>query len=78
MAEKSQYFYQENIVYNPEAVSKHITTDVKSALSDIRAGLANLSDWNKEAIHQVIVDVAEKLAMKMGGKQHVSMASDTA
>ena len=66
MAEKSQYFYNENIVYNPESVNKHITPEVKPALTEIRAGLAGLRDWNKEAIHHVIVSVAEKLGLKMG------------
>lgn len=66
MAEKSQYFYNDNIVYNPESVSKHITPDVKPALAAIRRELAKLGDWNKEAIHQVIADVSEKLGLKMG------------
>src|SRR5437899_38473 len=66
MAEKSQYFYCENIVYNPESVNKHITPDVKPAMAEIRAGLASLRDWNKEAIHQVIVDISLKLEIKMG------------
>ncbi len=66
MAEKSQYFYCENIVYNPESVAKHITPEVKPAMAEIRDGLANLQDWTKEAIHQVIVDTSAKLDIKMG------------
>ncbi len=66
MAEKSQYFYQNDVIYNPDSVSKHLTPDVKPALAEVHAQLANLPTWDKEAIHQVIVDVCEKLGLKMG------------
>lgn len=65
MAEKSQIFYTD-IQYNDEAVKKNLTTDILPALKDIREGLANLNEWNKEFIHQVIVGTAEKLGLKMG------------
>lgn len=65
MAEKSRYFYEE-VVYNDDAVKKHITPDVMPALAELTERLACLTPWTKEAIHQVIVDVAEKLAIKMG------------
>jgi glutamyl-tRNA synthetase len=38
---------------------------VMPALAQIRDGL-KVCEWNKEAIHQVIVDTAEKLDMKLG------------
>lgn len=66
MAEKSRYFYSDEVNYNADSVSKHLTADVKPALLLIRTELANLADWNKEAIHQVIVDVSEKTALKLG------------
>jgi len=66
MAEKSRYFYEEEVTYNPDAVNKHITSDVKPVLVEIRTALTGLSDWNKDAIHQVIIDTSEKMDMKMG------------
>ncbi|HSW68634.1 MAG TPA: glutamate--tRNA ligase [Gammaproteobacteria bacterium] len=66
MAEKSQYFYTDNIMYNPDAVSKHITPDIKPALAEIRDCLANLHSWTKDAIHRVIAEAAENLNLKMG------------
>jgi len=66
MAEKSQIFYQADAIYNVESVSKHITPDVKPALAEVHAQLANLATWDKDAIHQTIVNVAEKLGLKMG------------
>ncbi len=66
MAEKSRYFYTQDVVFNAEAVAKNLTADVKPALSAFAAGLAALSDWHKEAIHQVIVTTAEQLGLKLG------------
>ncbi len=36
------------------------------ALTAIVAALTNLAVWNKEDIHQTIVSVSEKLAVKLG------------
>jgi glutamyl-tRNA synthetase len=65
MAEKSRIFY-EDLNYDADAVAKNLTPDIKPALAEVCSGLANLTDWNKEAIHQVIVDTAEKLGLKLG------------
>lgn len=65
MAEKSRYFYGE-AHYNAEAVNKHLTAEVIPALRAIEKGLVALSDWSKEAIHQVVLDTAEDLGLKMG------------
>lgn len=65
MAEKSQIFYTD-LQYNDEAVKKNLTTEIMPALADIREGLANLSEWNKEAIHLVINTTADKLELKLG------------
>ncbi len=65
MAEKSRYFYGD-VQYNPEAVSKHLTAEIAPALRAIEQALENLSDWSKEAIHQVIETTAKNLDVKMG------------
>ncbi len=65
MAEKSRYFYAEP-EYNAEAVKKNITPDIIPALAAIKEGLAGLSSWDKETIHQLISDVAERLSLKLG------------
>lgn len=65
MAEKSQIFYKD-IQYNEEAVQKNLTADILPALAQIRDGLANLTEWEKESIHQTIVTIAEKLGLKLG------------
>lgn len=65
MAEKSRIFYSE-VHYNEDAVKKNLTADIAPALVEIRAGLGNLSEWNKEEIHRVIADTAERLSLKLG------------
>jgi len=65
MAEKSRYFY-EDVQYDEAAVSQHLNTDSAMALKTFYEGLIILSDWNKEAIHQVVIATAEKLNVKLG------------
>lgn len=65
MAEKSRYFYEE-IKYNDDAVQKNLTAEAVPVLSAICENLKNLSHWEKEAIHQVIIETSEKLNVKMG------------
>ena len=65
MAEKSSYFYQE-VQYHEEAVNQHLTAEAIPVLIAMRDGLTGLEQWHKEAIHQVIVAVSEKLALKLG------------
>lgn len=65
MAEKSRIFY-EDLKYNDDAVAKNITSDILPALKEIKTQLATLTDWNKEAIHHVIAQTAEKLGLKLG------------
>lgn len=65
MAEKSRCFYGA-IQYNEEAVQKNLNVDVLPALQEIHDRLVKLSTWEKEPIHQVIVDTAEKLTVKLG------------
>ncbi len=66
MAEKSRYFYSDSVEYNPDAVSKHLTPDVKPALVAVQAALSELKEWNKETIHQTILNIAEKMELKIG------------
>lgn len=65
MAEKSRYFYQ-SPRYNPEAVSKNLSKEILPVFAVLTERLSDLSDWNKEAIHQVITEVAEIFNLKLG------------
>ncbi len=66
MAEKSRYFYTDEVTYHADAVAKHMTLDAKQILQDVILALSQLTEWHKEAIHEVILAVSEKLTMKLG------------
>jgi glutamyl-tRNA synthetase len=64
MAEKSRYFYMD-IAYDENA-KKYFTPEIFPILAELRAQLTNLDIWNKEAIHQILVNTAEKFEIKLG------------
>jgi glutamyl-tRNA synthetase len=64
MAERSRYFY-EDVVLNDE-LKAHFTADILHALTAVRESLKALPEWNKEAIHKALNDVAEAHALKLG------------
>ncbi len=66
MAEKSLYFYEDNITMDPEAGAKHLTTDIKPALMALKDAFAALSTWQASTIHDAITSVAEVQGIKMG------------
>jgi glutamyl-tRNA synthetase len=66
MAEKSRYFYVDAVQYNEECVKKNLTADIRPVLESVHHALKELTSWNKEAIHQVINQVAEASNIKLG------------
>ncbi|OGO92820.1 MAG: glutamate--tRNA ligase [Coxiella sp. RIFCSPHIGHO2_12_FULL_42_15] len=65
MAERSRYFF-ENIHYDEVAVHKHLTADIAKPLQVVREQFNDLSQWQTEAIHHVILQVAELCDLKLG------------
>ncbi len=65
MAEKSIYFYRDVTVYEEKA-QKHLKLEAAVILEAVKEGVANLTDWTAESIHQVVIAVAEKLELKLG------------
>lgn len=64
MAERSRYFYQAVTV--PEEMRIHFTPEVMPALTMTRDRLESLSEWTKEAIHEVLASTAEVYGLKLG------------
>lgn len=65
MAEKSAYFYQE-VKFDEAAVKQNLTADAVKPLTEILEALRSLPEWTKEGIHQAVVNVSEKLGLKLG------------
>lgn len=66
MAERSRYFFEDTIHYDEKAAQKHLKSAILPGLIAVREKIQTLNDWNKEALHQIIIDVAESLDIKLG------------
>jgi glutamyl-tRNA synthetase len=66
MAQISAFFYKDFDEYEPKAAKAHLRPVAEAPLQALKQVLAELEDWQAEAIHQVIHDVAETLDLKMG------------
>lgn len=52
--DNSRYFYQEDVVYDPDAMALHLTDSAKDLLQILRQRLHDLQDWAREAIHHCL------------------------
>ncbi len=66
MAQNSRYFFLETLQYDEKAVKKHLKPAIREPLNDLCQRLANLQDWNAEAIHEIIHAIAEQYSLKLG------------
>ncbi len=66
MAQRSLYFYQEVRSYDEKAARKHLLATIVEPLQRVRERLASLPSWEKEAIHEVIVETAQLHQLKLG------------
>ena len=65
MAAASVYFYQSGVTYDTKAQQKFLSANQAPVLSALLAALQDCA-WDVSSIHQVIVDVADQLDLKMG------------
>lgn len=65
MAERSRYFFEDVIYYDEKVTQNQLQPEIISLLQKVRDGLANLSNWEKEPIHQVILEIAETAKIKL-------------
>jgi glutamyl-tRNA synthetase len=66
MAQNSVFFYREPDSYDEKAVAKHLTPAVVPAIKALRDRLRELPQWNTEAIHAVVHDVAQLHGLELG------------
>ncbi|HKJ07835.1 MAG TPA: glutamate--tRNA ligase [Gammaproteobacteria bacterium] len=66
MAQNSAFFYRDFEDYDEKAARKNLTADAAEGLERLAKAFESLSEWTQEAIHQVVVDTAEGLGVKMG------------
>jgi glutamyl-tRNA synthetase len=66
MARASAFFYREFDEYDEKAVKKNFSAEAGEVLAALHDRFAEVEDWQKEPLHQVIVDLAEAKALGMG------------
>jgi glutamyl-tRNA synthetase len=66
MVERSQFFYQDEIVMEGDLAKKHFNHDAVKALHVLAERLEQLGEWTKEGIHNVMTSVTEELGVKLG------------
>lgn len=66
LAAGSRYFYEDFEEFDPTQAKKHLRGVALEPLKLVQQKLAELEDWNQEALHQVIQDTAEELEVGMG------------
>jgi glutamyl-tRNA synthetase len=66
MAEISAFFYRDFDEFDQTAAKKHLKAAAQEPLQQVRDRLATLDEWDGEKLHQVVVNVAESLSLKMG------------
>ncbi|ORU94233.1 MAG: glutamate--tRNA ligase [Cycloclasticus sp. symbiont of Bathymodiolus heckerae] len=66
MAEKSLLFYNDYEAFDEKAAKKSLKAAALEPLEMMLGKFEELSDWSKEPLHQVILDTAEVLDLKLG------------
>jgi glutamyl-tRNA synthetase len=66
MAQASAFFYRDFDGYDEKAVKKNFNAEAAEVLAVLHQQFAKIEDWQGEALHQVIVDLAEAKALNMG------------
>ncbi len=65
MAEKTRCYFQTIEHYDDKAAGKFLKEPVLGPLTSMRDRLDSLTDWSKENLHQVVVDVCAEFDIKM-------------
>lgn len=66
MAQASRYFYQEFDEYDAKAAKKNFKQGTDQVLQVLREKFSQLEVWNGEKLHQIVLDTAEGLELKLG------------
>ncbi len=66
MAEKSRYFFVDEIEYDDASVKKHLTPEIKPLLIAAKNHFEKMTEWTKESLHHAITEIAAEQGVKMG------------
>ncbi|MDT8405192.1 glutamate--tRNA ligase [Sulfuriflexus sp.] len=66
MAETSAFFYRDFDDYDEKSAKKNLKVAARGPLLKLRERFTAMDDWQAEALHQVVQDVAAELELNMG------------
>jgi glutamyl-tRNA synthetase len=66
MAEKSSYFYSDNLLLDPEAVKKHLRPVTLEPMQALYYALEQVSDWHPVSLQTCIDNLCTSLNLNMG------------
>jgi len=66
MAERSVYFYQDDVSVDDALLKKHFKPEIIPVLKEVYEKFSQLDEWAAEAIHKIVIDTAEAHELKLG------------
>lgn len=66
MADNSLFFYNDFTDYNAKAAAKHLNLQAQAPLEMLRERFAGLTNWQQQALHEIVMDTTTLLDLKMG------------
>ena len=66
MAQSSRYFYEDFDEFDEKAAKKNLKAGALEPLQQMLAKFSEIAEWDGEALHQIVLDVAEALELKLG------------
>jgi len=66
MAQSSRYFFEDFAEFDEKAAKKNLKAAALEPLQKMLERFSAASDWKGEALHQIVLDVADELELKLG------------
>ncbi len=66
MAQSSRYFFEDFAEFDEKAAKKNLKAAALEPLQKMLERFSAVSDWKGEALHQIVLDVADELELKLG------------
>jgi glutamyl-tRNA synthetase len=73
----AEFYFRDDVVYNPEGVAKHFTPENKPRLAAVRAAFASASAFDAATLETTLKATAAELALKVGALVHPTRLSVT-
>ena len=66
MADDAGFYFTDTVSYDEKAAKKNLKAGALEPLQKMLERFSAVSDWKGEALHQIVLDVAEELDLKLG------------